>query len=68
MMRKIKVNDLCIEFEEKLSELNYSDDSMRRYKAVFNDFIEYAGDCDYSQSNGTDFLVWKFKQYGFSAI
>src|SRR5699024_11884703 len=24
----------------------------------------YAGDCDYSQSRGTDFLLWKFKQLG----
>lgn len=45
-------------------ELNYSEDSMRRYRKVFHEFMEYSGDCDYSQSKGTDFLLWKFKQLG----
>ncbi len=64
MLRQIKVADLCKELEEKLVELNYSEDSMRRYRKVFHEFMEYAGDCDYSQSKGTDFLLWKFKQLG----
>lgn len=64
MLRQIKVADLCKELEEKLVELQYSEDSMRRYCKVFQEFVEYAGDCDYSQSKGTDFLLWKFKQLG----
>ena len=64
MLRQIKVAVLCKELEEKLVELNYSEDSMRRYRKVFHEFMEYAGDCDYSQSKGTDFLLWKFKQLG----
>lgn len=64
MMKQIKVSDLCNELEHKLVELHYSDDSMRRYRKVFSEFTEYAGDCDYSQPKGTDFLVWKFKQLG----
>ena len=64
MMRQIKTVHLCSELESKLIELHYSDDSMRRYRKVFREFAEYAGDCDYSQSKGTDFLVWKFQQLG----
>jgi site-specific recombinase XerD len=64
MMKQIKAADLCNELECKLEELRYSDDSMRRYKKVFREFVEYAGDCDYSQSKSTDFLVWKFRQLG----
>ena len=50
MLRQIKVADLCNELEEKLVDLQYSEDSMRRYRKVFQEFKEYAGDCDYSQS------------------
>ena len=64
MIRQIKVNDLCNELETKLSELGYSEDSMRRYKKVFQEFKEYANNCDYSQSLGTDFLVKKFESLG----
>lgn len=64
MLRQIKVADLCNELEEKLVALQYSEDSMRRYRKVFREFTEYAGDCNYSQSKGADFLLWKFKQLG----
>jgi site-specific recombinase XerD len=64
MIRQIKAADLCDELECKLMELNYSEDSLRRYRKVFGEFTEFAGDCDYSQSKGTDFLVWKFHQLG----
>jgi Site-specific recombinase XerD len=64
MMKQIKVADLCSELEQKLVELHYSDDSMRRYRKVFREFTEYTDGCDYSQSKGTDFLVWKFQQIG----
>lgn len=64
MLKQIKVTDLCNELEEKLVSFQYSEDSMRRYRKVFREFTEYAGDCDYSQSKGTDFLLWKFKQLG----
>ena len=59
MLRQIKVTELCKELEEKLVGLQYSEDSLRRYRKVFREFEEYAGDCDYSQSRGTDFLLWK---------
>lgn len=64
MLRQIKVANLCAELEDKLVTLQYSEDSMRRYRKVFREFMEYAGDCDYSQSKGTDFLLWKFNQLG----
>ena len=57
MLRQIKVTELCKELEEKLVGLQYSEDSLRRYRKVFREFEEYAGDCDYSQSRGTDFLL-----------
>lgn len=64
MIRQIKVIDLCNKLETKLSELGYSEDSMHRYKKVFQEFKKYANDCDYSQSLGTDFLVKKFESLG----
>jgi site-specific recombinase XerD len=64
MVKQIKVTDLCSELEQKLVELHYSEDSMRRFKKVFQEFSEYAGISNYSQSKGTDFLVWKFQQLG----
>ena len=63
-MRQFRVKDLCDELETKLINLGYSEDSMRRYRKVFQEFSEYAGNCDYSQSLGTDFLVKKFNQLG----
>ena len=46
MLKQIKVKDLCAELEEQLIQLGYSEDSMRRYRKVFNEFIEYANDCE----------------------
>jgi integrase len=37
---------------------------MCRYRKVFREFTEYAGNGDDSQSKGTDFLVWKFQSLG----
>ena len=64
MIRQIKVRDLCNDLETKLVDLGYSEDSMRRYRKVFKELTAYAGDKDYSQSLGTDFLVEKFNQLG----
>ena len=64
MIRQIKVRDLCNDLETKLVDLGYSEDSMRRYRKVFEELTVYAGDKDYSQSLGTDFLVEKFNQLG----
>ena len=64
MLRQIKVADLCNELEKQLEKLQYSEDSMRRYRKVFREFAEYTGDCYYSQSKGTGFLLWKYNQLG----
>ena len=64
MIRQIKVRDLCNDLGTKLVDLGYSEDSMRRYRKVFEELTVYAGDKDYSQSLGTDFLVEKFNQLG----
>lgn len=61
MLRQIQVAELCKALDEKLVEVQYSEDSMRRYRTVFQEFVEYAGESDYSQSKGKDFLLWKFK-------
>ena len=42
MLRQIKVADLCNELEEKLVDLQYSEDSMRRYRKVFQEFKRYS--------------------------
>lgn len=52
MIKQIKISALCSELEQELTKLHYSEDSVRRYKKVFHEFTEYAGDCDYSQSAG----------------
>ena len=64
MLRQVKISELCEELDEMLVRLNYSEDSLRRYRKVFREFIEFSGDCDYSQSEGTDFLVSRFKMTG----
>ncbi len=64
MIRQIKVSDLCNELENELISLKYSDDSMRRYRKVFQELIEFSEDCLYSQTKGTDFLVDKFQMLG----
>lgn len=64
MIKQIKVSGLCDELESILIKTNYSDDSIRRYKKVFQEFIEFSGDGYYSQAKGTGFLVKKFQQLG----
>ena len=64
MNKQIKVTELCQEFEELLEKLQFSEDSRRRYGNVLREFSNYAGDSDYLQSVGVDFLVYRFEQIG----
>lgn len=64
MREKIKISNLCKEFEEVLVHYGYSDDSMRRYRKVFRELEEFSKNCVYSQKIGTDFLVDKFQEIG----
>jgi len=64
MKKQIKVTELCQEFEELLEKLQFSEDSRRRYGKVLREFSNYAGDSDYLQSIGVDFLVYRFEQIG----
>jgi len=64
MREKIKVSNLCREFEGVLVHYGYSDDSMRRYRKVFRELTEFSKDCEYSQKAGSEFLVDKFQEIG----
>jgi len=64
MIRQINVGSLCGELGEMLLNLKYSPDSLRRYNKVFDDFTEYAGEREYSQQLGAEFLAWRFNQIG----
>lgn len=61
MLRQIKVTELCKELEEKLVGLQYSEDSLRRYRKVFREFEEYKGHASYRSRCKPDFykrLSW----------
>jgi site-specific recombinase XerD len=64
MRKQIKVSKLCNELEGMLLKLNYSEDSMCRYRKVFREFIEFSADCNYSQAEGTNFLISRFNLTG----
>lgn len=64
MLRQINAGSLCGELGEMLVKLQYSSDSLRRYNKVFDEFTEYAGQREYSQQLGTEFLAWKFNLIG----
>lgn len=64
MIRQISVGNLCGKLDEMFVKLQYSPDSLRRYNKVFNEFTEYAGEKEYSQQLGAEFLAWKFDQIG----
>ena len=64
MIRQISVGNLCGKLGEMFVKLQYSPDSLRRYNKVFNEFTEYAGEKEYSQQLGAEFLAWKFDQIG----
>ena len=67
MIRQISVGSLCGELGGMLDKLQYSPDSLRRYNKVFDEFTEYAGEKEYSQQLGAEFLAWKFDQIGDSS-
>ena len=64
MIRQISVGNLCGELGEMLIHFQYSSDSLLRYNKVFDEFTEYAGEREYSQQLGAEFLAWRFNQIG----
>ena len=64
MIRQISVGNLYGKLGVMFVKLQYSPDSLRRYNKVFNEFTEYAGEKEYSQQLGAEFLAWKFDQIG----
>jgi site-specific recombinase XerD len=62
--QQTKISDLTLAFEGELRKYGYSDDSLRRYRKVFRELIEFTDDSTYSQKVCTDFLVDRLKQAG----
>ena len=62
--KQTRISDLTLMFEGELRKHGYSEDSLRRYRKVFRELIEFSNDCFYSQKVSTDFLIDRFKQAG----
>ena len=63
-MRSIYTQDLCIEFEQQLRRLNYSQDSLDRYHRILIQFSNYGYNLPYSQKLGMDFLIRELQVRG----
>lgn len=64
MNKVITVFDLCCKVQKAMEDKNFSQDTIRRYESVFNDFITYSGNAMYSQALGRAFLVKKLSELG----
>jgi len=62
--KQTRISDLTLLFEGELRKYGYSEDSLRRYRKVFRELIEFSEDSFYSQKVCTDFLVDRLKQAG----
>ena len=65
MLKKIKVNELCEQFEKALIERKYGQDAMYRYRKSMKEFKEFTGDIEYSPRQSAAFLT-KILGEGFS--
>ena len=59
-----KISDLTLAFEGELRKYGYSEDSLRRYRKVFRELIEFTNDSFYSQKVCADFLVDRLERAG----
>jgi site-specific recombinase XerD len=64
IQKQTKISELVRSFEGELRKYGYSEDSLRRYRKVFRELIEFSNDSYYSQKVCTDFLVDRLKQAG----
>lgn len=62
--QQVKISDLCQQLELTLSEYGYSQDSMYRYRKVFKELRDFAGEEYYSSTICTNFLTEKLKETG----
>lgn len=64
IQKQTKISDLVLSFEGELRKYGYSEDSLRRYRKVFRELIEFSDDSFYSQKVCTDFLVDRLERAG----
>jgi len=57
MLEKVRVFELCDQFEKALCERNYSDDLMYRYRKSMREFKAYTGDVIFSPHLSAGFLT-----------
>ena len=57
MLEKVKVHELCQQFEAALTEQSYSEDSMYRYRKCLKEFKKFAGDVNYAPRLSSGFLT-----------
>lgn len=68
MPRKTLVFELCSELEQELIRQQLCADTLKRYGEILKEFSVFGGECVYSQSLGTEFLIQKFKADGGISI
>ena len=62
--KQVKLYNLCNQLEKELLKHGYSQDSMYRYRRIFNELKGFAGEENYSSKICLDFLTEKFKITG----
>jgi len=61
---QVKLSDLCHQLEQTLLGYGYSNDSLWRYKGIFSELRDFAGEENYSQKICSDFLTEKLQITG----
>ena len=64
MQNNISVAALCSELEQRLIECQINETTLERYRNVLAEFTVFAGDNNYSQSLGVDFLIARYQERG----
>ena len=67
-MRPIYIQDLCNDFEHEILRLNYSQDSLDRYRKILTEFSNFGFNQYYSQRLGIEFLVNELRKHGGYSI
>lgn len=57
MLEKVRVFELCEQFEKAICKRNYSEDSMYRYRKSMREFKDYTGDVLFSPHLSVSFLT-----------
>ena len=66
MLQKIRVYELCEQFEKALVDRNYGQDTMGRYRKSLTEFKEFTGDVIFAPPLSAAFLARIFEGEGFS--